>query len=92
MSRLEEIKNSFVIFVVATYGEGDPTDNARELYEWLENDQNGLDNLKYVVSLVVFATTAQPTCLGIEKENLIFFDNYCFRYLVWVTRHMNIIT
>ncbi|XP_046840144.1 NADPH--cytochrome P450 reductase-like [Xenia sp. Carnegie-2017] len=49
LSRLEEIKNSFVIFVVATYGEGDPTDNARELNEWLENDQNGLDNLKYVV-------------------------------------------
>jgi len=28
-------KNSFAIFLVATYGEGDPTDNAKGFHDWL---------------------------------------------------------
>lgn len=44
-----EIENSFVIFVLATYGEGDPTDNAREFFEWLEGEQEDLQSLKYAV-------------------------------------------
>ena len=43
-----EIENSLVIFVVATYGEGDPTDNAIPFYEWLKEDQE-LDGLNYAV-------------------------------------------
>ena len=35
----EEIPNSVVIFVVATYGEGDPTDNALPLFEWMKEEQ-----------------------------------------------------
>lgn len=35
---------------MATYGEGDPTDNAQELYEWLQNDRDDLDCLNYAVS------------------------------------------
>ena len=34
---------------MATYGEGDPTDNAHELYEWLQNDQD-LEGVNYAVS------------------------------------------
>ena len=44
-----EIENSMAIFVVATYGEGDPTDNAQEFYEWLQNDRDDLDCLHYTV-------------------------------------------
>ncbi len=32
-----EIENSLAIFCVATYGEGDPTDNAVELHTWLSD-------------------------------------------------------
>ncbi|XP_065065029.1 NADPH--cytochrome P450 reductase-like [Rhopilema esculentum] len=41
----DELSKSLVVFVMATYGEGDPTDNAQELYEWLheEQDLNGLN-------------------------------------------------
>ena len=46
-----EIENSMVIFVMATYGEGDPTDNAQEFYEWLQNDRDDLDYLSYAVSI-----------------------------------------
>lgn len=36
-------------FLLATYGEGEPTDNAVEFVEWLLNDADTLSNLKYSV-------------------------------------------
>jgi len=41
-----EIKNSLAIFCVATYGEGDPTDNAQELYNWVKDESIDLSGLK----------------------------------------------
>lgn len=49
LARMGEIENSMAIFVMATYGEGDPTDNAQEFYEWLQNDRDDLDCLSYAV-------------------------------------------
>ncbi|KAM7413157.1 hypothetical protein PAMA_020506 [Pampus argenteus] len=50
LSRLSEISNSLAIFCMATYGEGDPTDNAQDFYDWLqENDDEDLSGLKYTV-------------------------------------------
>lgn len=43
-----EIDDHLAIFVMATYGEGDPTDNALPLSEWLNNDPD-LSGLKYAV-------------------------------------------
>lgn len=38
---------------MATYGEGDPTDNAQDFYDWLqENDSEELSGLNYTVSLL----------------------------------------
>eukprot|EP00004_Rigifila_ramosa_P020617 TRINITY_DN5360_c0_g1_i1.p1 TRINITY_DN5360_c0_g1~~TRINITY_DN5360_c0_g1_i1.p1 ORF type:complete len:641 (+),score=154.64 TRINITY_DN5360_c0_g1_i1:48-1970(+) len=39
------------IFVVATYGEGEPTDNARDFYSWLgeEQENNTLSGLQFAV-------------------------------------------
>ncbi len=42
-----EIENSLAIFCMATYGEGDPTDNAVDFHTWLteqsaDNDCSGL--------------------------------------------------
>ncbi|KAN0033912.1 hypothetical protein ACTFIV_000391 [Dictyostelium citrinum] len=39
---------SFVMFLVATHGEGDPTDNAKEFYLWLTNDERPTDLLNGV--------------------------------------------
>ncbi|XP_020616329.1 NADPH--cytochrome P450 reductase-like [Orbicella faveolata] len=49
LTRMGEVENAMAIFVVATYGEGDPTDNAQEFYEWLQNDRDDLDCVNYTV-------------------------------------------
>ncbi|XP_077995276.1 NADPH--cytochrome P450 reductase-like isoform X2 [Glandiceps talaboti] len=49
LTRLGEIENSFAVFCLATYGEGDPTDNAQEMYEWLQEGGHELHELKFSV-------------------------------------------
>lgn len=46
----QEIKDSLAIFCMATYGEGDPTDNAQEFYDWLKDTTDSLEGLCYTVS------------------------------------------
>ncbi|XP_060529612.1 NADPH--cytochrome P450 reductase isoform X2 [Cylas formicarius] len=46
---LKNIPNSLAIFCMATYGEGDPTDNAMEFFEWLQNGDADLSGLNYAV-------------------------------------------
>ncbi|CAH0555747.1 unnamed protein product [Brassicogethes aeneus] len=46
---LKTIQNSLAVFCLATYGEGDPTDNAMEFYEWLQNGDADLSGLNYAV-------------------------------------------
>ncbi|XP_071481377.1 NADPH--cytochrome P450 reductase-like [Diadema antillarum] len=49
LSQLADIENSLVIFCMATYGEGDPTDNAQEFYDWLQEGNGDLTGVKYAV-------------------------------------------
>lgn len=50
LTRLKEIPNSLAVFCLATYGEGDPTDNAMDFFEWLHNGNADLTGLQYSVS------------------------------------------
>uniref|UniRef100_A0A1A9WZ84 NADPH--cytochrome P450 reductase n=1 Tax=Glossina brevipalpis TaxID=37001 RepID=A0A1A9WZ84_9MUSC len=47
--QLKDIPNSLAVFCLATYGEGDPTDNAMEFYEWITNGDADLTGLNYAV-------------------------------------------
>ncbi|XP_006113360.2 NADPH--cytochrome P450 reductase isoform X1 [Pelodiscus sinensis] len=49
LSRLSEIDNSLAVFCMATYGEGDPTDNAQDFYDWLQETDVDLTGLKFAV-------------------------------------------
>ncbi|KFM58328.1 NADPH--cytochrome P450 reductase, partial [Stegodyphus mimosarum] len=49
LAKVPEIENSLAIFCVATYGEGDPTDNAQEFYQWLQTGDADLSGLNYAV-------------------------------------------
>ena len=48
--QMKTISNSLAVFCLATYGEGDPTDNAMEFVEWLKNGDADLNGLNYAVS------------------------------------------
>lgn len=50
---MKSIENSLAVFCLATYGEGDPTDNAMEFWEWIQGDVD-LAGLNYAVSILVF--------------------------------------
>ncbi|XP_061395304.1 NADPH--cytochrome P450 reductase [Musca vetustissima] len=47
--QMKDIPNSLAVFCLATYGEGDPTDNAMEFYEWITNGEVDLTGLNYAV-------------------------------------------
>ncbi|KAI9255628.1 hypothetical protein BDA99DRAFT_442200 [Phascolomyces articulosus] len=55
MKYLDQVpEDSLAIFVMATYGEGEPTDNAQEFWDLLENPEfseggNDLKNLRYFI-------------------------------------------
>lgn len=51
---LKTIDNSLAVFCLATYGEGDPTDNAMEFVDWLKNGDANLEGLNYAVSNLIF--------------------------------------
>ena len=45
------IDKHLALFCLATYGEGDPTDNAQEFYEWLRVDERDLKDLQVCIFL-----------------------------------------
>jgi len=78
LQRLTTIDKHLALFCLATYGEGDPTDNAQEFYEWLREDGRELNNLHYAVIDIY-----NEIC---KNQTVIF-----LRYLVLVIKLMNIL-
>jgi len=49
LGAISEIENSLALFCMATYGEGDPTDNAQIMYDFLQEGECDLAGLNYAV-------------------------------------------
>ena len=49
---------------MATYGEGDPTDNAQDFYDWLQEADTDLSGLRFAVSGLI------PVYLGRKVQSL----------------------
>lgn len=60
LSQLVDIENSIAIFVMATYGEGEPTDNAKDFYDWLQQ-QDSVTELNGVLYAVCCALYFEQT-------------------------------
>jgi len=54
LSRLNEIENSVLVFCVATYGEGDPTDNLQTTHDWLNDPEREEDQSFENINFAVF--------------------------------------
>ncbi|GMR42548.1 hypothetical protein PMAYCL1PPCAC_12743, partial [Pristionchus mayeri] len=48
-NKLAELDSVLLVLCMATYGEGDPTDNAQKLIEWIKTSDVDLSKLKYAV-------------------------------------------
>ena len=78
LTELKDIENSLAIFCMATYGEGDPTDNAQEFFEFLTNGEEELNGLKFAVSFL----------LAVRFYHVIS-NYYAFHYLHWCITEQN---
>lgn len=51
-SRIPEIPDVLLILCMATYGEGDPTDNAQEFYQHIADTDIDLRGIKFAVGFL----------------------------------------
>ena len=49
---MNEIENGLAVFCMASYGEGDPTDNAQNFSDWLKDGESDLSGLNYAVRFI----------------------------------------
>eukprot|EP00051_Salpingoeca_urceolata_P028653 m.487750 g.487750 ORF g.487750 m.487750 type:complete len:659 (+) comp25235_c0_seq1:56-2032(+) len=74
MSTLEdvrEIEDALVLIAIATYGEGDPTDNAQEWIDMLNERELNLDGLRFAVFGLGNSTYEQFNSMGLLVDKML---------------------
>jgi sulfite reductase alpha subunit-like flavoprotein len=59
-----------LLLCVATYGEGDPTDNAQALFDFISNNDSDFTGLSYAVCFQSSSTDLFALGLWIGQQNL----------------------
>lgn len=72
-----ELDSHLLVLCMATYGEGDPTDNAQKFIEWIKTTDANLSKLKFAVSVPLSPPPLLPPPLPHPSP---------YRCSVWVTR------
>ncbi|KAK1800367.1 hypothetical protein P4O66_005591 [Electrophorus voltai] len=68
LCHLPEITNSLAVFCMATYGEGEPTDNAQDFYNWMQSTGNSLEGVHFAVFGLGNKTYEQFNTIGIYTD------------------------
>ncbi|CAB4055579.1 POR [Lepeophtheirus salmonis] len=64
---LKDGSPTLAVFCLATYGEGDPTDNAQEFFEWLQTGSCNLSTMTFAVFGLGNKTYEHFNAMGIHK-------------------------
>lgn len=51
---ISKVNDALVVLCMASYGEGEPTDNAQQFHEYVANTDIDLSGVRYAVSILVF--------------------------------------
>eukprot|EP00116_Pleurobrachia_bachei_P002205 sb/3462467/ len=71
LSKLKEIEDHIAVFLMATYGEGEPTDNAIQLNEFMRNEETDLTGLNYAVFGLGNSTYEYYNKMGKDTDELL---------------------
>ena len=69
LTRLAEIEQSVAIFCMATYGEGDPTDNAQQFHDFLNAGNADMTGVRYAVFALGNKTYEHFNAMGVVTDN-----------------------
>jgi len=71
LKELRDVDDHISVFLMATYGEGEPTDNALQFHEFIKNEETDLSGLNYAVFGLGNSTYEYYNKMGKDTDELL---------------------